>query len=210
LAFAAGQCERLVLGTAILILPLHHPVVLAKRIATLDRVAAGRLLIGIGVGWNQQEYVACGAEWSNRGPRTDEAITAMRTLWRDDAATFAGSIYGFEPLFSSPSPSRSMVPIHVGASSVIGARRAGRLGDGFLPFERDLEQLAHHISEMRVAAEGAGRDPGAIEITTLGSTRPERVHQLAQLGVGRMLFFSDDIDQVVELGRRAQDAIGAV
>ena len=63
LAFAAGRCDRMLLGTAIVILPLHHPVVLAKRVATLDRLSSGRVLLGIGVGWNWQEYVACGAEW---------------------------------------------------------------------------------------------------------------------------------------------------
>jgi probable F420-dependent oxidoreductase len=207
LAFAAGRCERILLGTAIIILPIHNPVVLAKRIATLDRVSSERLLLGVGVGWNEQEFAACGADWSSRGPRTDEAIAAMRELWREETAGFEGLTFSFEPLFSSPRPARGVVPIHVGASSTAGARRAGRLGDGYLPFERDLEELARRISEMKSAAEQAGRDPESIQITTLGSTRPERVRELVRLGVHRMLFFADDVDELGDLSRRAHDAI---
>ena len=210
LAYAAARTTTLLVGTAVLILPLHHPAVMAKRVATLDQVSGGRLRLGVGVGWNEQEYVACGASWSDRGQRMDELIDAMRALWSNDVAGFTGRTVSFEPVYSSPKPMRGTVPIHVGATAVAGARRAGRLGDGYLPFERDLDRLAVLIGEMRAAAVADGRDPDAIEITSMGSTTPAKVQAMARLGVSRMLFFADDVAALPELaaqgGRRRRHA----
>jgi probable F420-dependent oxidoreductase len=210
LAYAAACTTTLLIGTAVVILPLHHPVVMAKRVATLDQVSGGRLRLGVGVGWNRQEYVACGASWSDRGKRMDELIGAMRALWREEAASFEGATVSFEPVYSSPKPVDGLVPVHVGASAPAGARRAGRLGDGYLPFERDLTQLAELIGEMKSAAEAAGRDPDAIEITSLGSTTPEKVRAMARLGVSRVLFFADDIGSLPALAQRAGDAVATI
>jgi probable F420-dependent oxidoreductase len=210
LAFAAAQSETMLLGTAVLILPLHHPVTLAKRVATLDQVSHGRVLLGVGVGWNREEYAACGAPWDRRGQRADETIEALRVLWRDEEATFEGPTIRFEPIYSSPKPVRSRVPIFVGASAAAGARRAGRLGDGYLPFERDPDQLARLVTVMRDAAEEAGRDADAIEITALGSTRPERIKAMAGLGVTRLLFFGADIAALSDLAARVHDGVSAV
>jgi probable F420-dependent oxidoreductase len=210
LAFAAARTSTLLIGTAVLILPLHHPAVMAKRVATLDQVSGGRLRLGVGVGWNEQEYVACGASWPDRGRRMDELIDAMRTLWSSDVAGFDGPTVSFEPVYSSPKPVHGAVPIHVGATAVAGARRAGRLGDGYLPFERDLDQLRTLIGEMRAAAVAAGRDPDAIEITSTGSTTPAKVQAMAQLGVSRMLFFADDVATLPELANRAGDAVATI
>ena len=208
LAFAAAHSDTMLLGTAILILPLHHPVVLAKRAATLDRVSAGRFRLGVGVGWNRQEFLACGAEWERRGERADESIDALRVLWRDDHAQFDGATVGFEPVYSSPKPVGGSVPILIGASGPLGARRAGRVGDGYLPFERDQARLAALLDEMRRSAEAAGRDPEAIEITAMGTTNPERIKGLAALGVHRMVFFQHEVAQLPALAARVLDAAG--
>lgn len=207
LAFAAAHSTSLILGTAVVILPLHQPVVLAKRVATLDQLSGGRVCLGIGVGWNRQEFVACGAEWEQRGARTDEIIGALRVLWRDEQATFQGAHIGFEPVYSSPKPVGASVPIFVGAMSDAGARRAGRLGDGYLPFERDHRRLVELIGIMRRAAEDAGRDPDSIEITAMGSVRPERIKALTSAGVERMVLFEADVDALPALGERIHDEI---
>lgn len=207
LAFAAACSDTLLLGTAILILPLHHPVVLAKRAATLDQLSGGRLRLGIGVGWNRQEFIACGAEWQRRGERADETIDALRVLWREEHAEFDGATIGFEPVYSSPKPVRRSVPIHIGASGPAGARRAGRTGDGYLPFERDHDRLVALLHEMRRSAEAAGRDPDAIEVTAMGSTRPERIAALAALGVHRIVFFQNDVAQLPSLAERVLEAV---
>lgn len=208
LAFAAAHSDTLLLGTAILILPLHHPVVLAKRVATLDRVSGGRFRLGIGVGWNRQEFVACGAEWARRGARADESIDALRVLWGSERASYDGATIGFEPVYSSPKPVRGTVPILIGASGPAGARRAGRTGDGYLPFERDHVQLVSLVDEMRRTAEAHGRDPRSIEITAMGSTRPERITAMAALGVDRIVFFQNDIAQLPTLAERVLHVVG--
>lgn len=207
LAFAAAHSTTLKLGTAILLLPLHNPVVLAKRVATLDQVSEGRFLLGIGIGWNQQEYRAVGVPWEKRGARTDEYIEALRVLWQNDEASYKGSLVEFEPVYSAPKPFQGTVPIHVGGQTVPGARRAGRLGDGFLPFDRDKAMLAKHIDEMKRAAAEAGRDPQSIEITALGGTSRERIKALIDLGVSRMLLFSADIGGLAALGDKLNNTI---
>ena len=127
-------------------------------------------------------------------------------LWGSDEAEFHGATVGFEPVYSSPKPVRGSVPIHIGASGPAGARRAGRTGDGYLPFERDQERLVTLIDEMRRTAEAHGRDPDAVEITAMGSTRPERIRAMAALGVHRIVFFQDDIAQLPSLAARVHDA----
>lgn len=207
LSFAAAHSTTLLLGTAILLLPLHNPVVLAKRIATLDQLSGGRFKLGVGIGWNRQEYEACGVDWARRGVRTDEYIGALRSLWQNDEASFRASTVQFEPVYSSPKPVNGTVPILVGSQSIPGARRAGRLGDGFLPFDRDRDMLSTHITAMKHAAEDAGRDPETIEITALGGTSRDRIKTLIDLGVSRMLMFSADVGGLAALGERVHNTI---
>ncbi|MFI5041660.1 MAG: LLM class flavin-dependent oxidoreductase [Acidimicrobiales bacterium] len=102
LAFAA---RTTVLGTAVLILPLHRPVILAKRVTRRDQVSGGRVRLGVGVGWTAQEYAACGVSSSTGGPRANELIDALRTLWQEETPTFAGPTVSFKPVHSSPKPS---------------------------------------------------------------------------------------------------------
>jgi probable F420-dependent oxidoreductase len=165
LAFMAGCTSRIGLSTGVLVVPNHQPVVLAKRLASLDRLSAGRLRICIGVGWMREEVEACGGTFADRGRFTDEAITAMRALWADTdpaGATFDGEFVSFKGAFSYPKPYRSSgVPLHIGGHSGPAARRAGRLGDGFQPLGLAGEELDAVLGEVRRAARyrtGAGRD----------------------------------------------------
>src|SRR5262245_26900997 len=141
LAFVAGATTTLGLGTGLLVLPEHHPVQLAKRLATLDRLSNGRLVIGVGVGWLREELEAMDIDPSTRGARADEAIEAMRVLWRDDEATFHGQFFDFERACSFPKPGNGTIPIHIGGHSENAARRAGRVGDGFHPLGLDGDLL---------------------------------------------------------------------
>ena len=125
LAFVAGATTTLGLGTGILVLPEHHPVQLAKRLATIDRLSNGRLVAGVGVGWLREEIEAMDIDPSTRGARTDECIEAMRVLWRDDEATFHGRFFHFERACSFPKPRNRTIPIHVGGHSRAAAERAG-------------------------------------------------------------------------------------
>src|SRR5260370_16032807 len=137
LAFVAAATERILLGTGVLLLPYHQPVVLAKRLATLDVLSKGRMrLFTVGVGALPGEAMAAGVDFASRGRRADEAIDALRLLWSGDenGVSFDGEFFSFTSLCSFPKPSHaSTLPIHVGGSSRAAARRAGRRGDGYSP-----------------------------------------------------------------------------
>ena len=162
MAYVASATSRIKLATGILILPQHNPVITAKQVATLDHLSGGRMLLGIGVGWLREEFDAIGAPFDDRGPRTDEYIAAMRTLWQDEKPTFHGDFVNFDGAYCRPQPVNGTVPIIVGGHSRPAARRAGRLGDGFFPARGAPAEL---FSLARQSAAEAGRDPDALEIT---------------------------------------------
>jgi probable F420-dependent oxidoreductase len=192
LTFVAATTSTIRLGTGILILPQRNPVTLAKEVATLDQLSGGRVELGIGVGWLEEEFEAIGVPFAERGKVTDEHIAALRALWTQDPATYHGRWSSFTDVYSQPHPAQSPVPIVVGGHSKAAARRAGRLGDGFFPGRGDHEDLAELIDVMRATATDHGRDPDAIEITTggngaLGRGALDEVKALADLGVSRII-----------------------
>jgi len=188
LAWVAARTTTVRLGTGILILPQRNPVTLAKEVATLDVLSKGRVLLGVGVGWLKEEFDILGIPFDERGPRTDEAIAALRELWTSDEAEFHGRFFDFARAKSYPKPAQEGgVPVVVGGHSVAAARRAGRLGDGFFPAGADLDSVAPLLDEMRRAAREAGRDPDSIEITCGGAKDAETVGRYADLGVARMV-----------------------
>ena len=135
LAFVAAATERILLGTGVLLLPYHQPVVLAKRLATLDVLSKGRMrLLTVGVGALPGEAMAGGVDFATRGRRADEAIDVLRLLWDGDenGVSFDGEFFSFTRLCSFPKP-LDRLPIHVGGSSPAAARRAGLRGDGYFP-----------------------------------------------------------------------------
>lgn len=172
LAFVAASTTTILLGTGVLLLPYHHPVVLAKRLATIDVLSRGRMrLLTIGVSSLPGEAAAVGIDYATRGRRADEAIDVLRALWAGDATgtTFDGEFYSFENITSYPKPLQ-MLPVHVGGSSPAAARRAGRRGDGYFPGGRLAPaQRVAQLELMRTTAAGQGRDPAALEYTRWGS-----------------------------------------
>lgn len=184
MSYVAATTSRIKLATGILILPQHNPVIAAKQVATLDCLSGGRLLLGIGVGWLAEEFAAIGADFASRGPRTDEYVHAMRALWTQTKPTFHGETVHFENAYCQPQPQQGSVPIIVGGHSKAAARRAGRLGDGFFPARGLSEEL---LGVAREAAEEAGRDASALEITTSFPEKFEDLGGLVKLGVDRVL-----------------------
>jgi probable F420-dependent oxidoreductase len=194
LSFVAGVTERLILGTSVLLLPFHQPVVLAKRLATIDQLSRGRMrLFGIGVGALAKEAEAAGVDFHTRGRRADEAIDVLRLLWAGDAegVSFDGEFYSFTDLCSYPKPYQARtLPIHVGGSSSAAARRAGLRGDGYFPGGGiNGEQRTAQLALMRESARAAGRDADALEYTRWGNIAmtPDDIAALAAEGVTRVI-----------------------
>ena len=216
LTWVAAHTTTLNLGTGILILPQRNPLVLAKSCATLDVLSRGRLRLGIGVGWLEEEFDALGIPFAKRGARTEEYVAVMQRLWDDEKASFDGDLLRFSDCISRPSPVNGRVPVIVGGHSDVSARRAGRIGDGFFPGKGDNDRLRELIGIMRASAEEAGRDPDAIEITTGGAAAfapdpVEALGELAELGVSRVVIpplsfdptaISDVLTQLVPKIRR--------
>lgn len=212
LAFAAAAAPTLRLGTCILIVPQRNPLVLAKELATLDRLSGGRVELGLGVGWMKEEFDALGVPWERRGARNDEYIAAMRALWAGPHATFHGEFVDFAPVTCSPRPVRGSIPIIVGGDSEAAIQRVARIADGYFPGEGDAQRLGDLIRRVRVAAERAGRDPASIEINAMfGQQMADPVggaEQLAELGVNRAMlpafFFAGPggLDRLAEFGDR--------
>ncbi|MGD0393241.1 MAG: LLM class F420-dependent oxidoreductase [Acidimicrobiales bacterium] len=206
MAYLAGVTEHLGLATGVLVLPNHHPVVLAKRIATVDVLSAGRVRMCVGVGWMDEELRATGADPRSRGRRTDETIAAMRALWSDSGpsgADFSGEFFSFRHAHSYPKPAQpGGVPIHIGGHSEAAARRAGRLGDGFQPLGLASEDLGVRMAQLRQSAEEAGRDPAAIELTLSGylpTTSEQDIDEARSAGAVRLVVstsMTDDLAQV--------------
>ena len=211
LAYVAAATSRIRLATGILILPQRNPLVLAKSVATLDRLSGGRVDLGIGVGWLREEFDALGVPFERRGARTDEYVDVMRRLWRESTTAFAGEFVNFGELNSYPKPaSPNGVPIHIGGHSEAAARRAGRIGDGFFPGRGEAHGLGDLLVTMRAAAVDAGRDPDAIEITSGGALDLDSIKRAADLGVARFTIppLGFDIDTLrTQLGRFSDDVI---
>jgi len=184
MAYIAAATSRIKLATGIMILPQHNPVIAAKQIATLDHLAGGRILLGIGVGWLEEEFAALGVPFAQRGARTDEYVAAMRELWSAERPTFRGRFVAFDGAYCRPQPVAKAVPIIIGGHSEAAARRAGRLGDGFFPARGAPAEL---IATARQAAVAAGRDPDQLEITASLPDELAELDRLRALGVTRVL-----------------------
>ena len=209
LAFLAARTERLGLATGVLVLPNHHPVVLAKRVATVDALSGGRIRLCVGMGWLKEEVEACGAEFASRGRRADEQVAVLRLLWDDrpEGADFHGEFFEFDHAACHPKPVER-IPIHIGGHSAAAARRAGRLGDGFQPLGVGGARLTELIGIMRDAANRADRDPNALELSLghlVTKIDADRAAKLAGLGADRIVLATPPASDLGE----ACDALSA-
>jgi probable F420-dependent oxidoreductase len=191
LAYVAGRTSTIRLGTNVVILPEHQPVVFAKSTATLDVMCGGRLELGIGVGELPEEYAAVGMGFRDRGRRMDEAIEVLRLLWSQEVATYHGHHVAFDAVRCDPSPVRGTIPLHIGGASPAAIRRAARYGDGYFPWVApglDLhDTLRHVIASVHEEAARLGRDPRTIEFTVGGARTRAEAEEMAALGATRLV-----------------------
>jgi probable F420-dependent oxidoreductase len=176
------------LGTSICLVNQHHPIVLAKQVATLDQLSDGRLIFGAGAGWNKGEMGHHGVRFEDRWAETAERIAALKALWTEEQPSFAGKFVRFDPLWCYPKPVQKPHPPIVLGTPIFRPRRS-RLADGWLPLTFELERARQHRRRPRAHAH-AGRDPAKLAISlffleTRSSRRPLRAAR--DLGVERAI-----------------------
>jgi probable F420-dependent oxidoreductase len=190
LAYYAAVTKRIRLATCIYILPLRHPLVTARAVQTLDTLSGGRVTVGIGVGWLEEEFAWAGQSFGDRGARTDEIIAVLRKLWRDDVVEHHGEHYEFGPLKFEPKPVQNPIPLLVGGISPAALRRAGRLGDGWIDIgSTDYDDVRDKVARIQEHRRAAGRENLPFEITVTGSlvTDLDSVRRAADAGVTRVV-----------------------
>ena len=190
LAFAAAATSTIGIATGVLLLPEHNPVLVAKQAATLDTLSGGRLTLGVGIGWSREEFAALGVPFERRAARTEEYVAAMRTLWRDDVASFDGEFTHFDSVRVNPKPVVGRrIPIVLGGNTDAALRRVVAWGDGWYGFNLDgVNEVAERIEFLnRVCAE-RGRDRAELRLAVaLRDLRVEDVAPLAELGVDELV-----------------------
>ena len=162
--YLAGLTKRLELVTGVLILPQRQTVLVAKQAAEVDVLSGGRLRLGIGIGWNPVEYEALGADFKNRGRRSEEQVEVLRKLWTEELVTFNGLWHKITDAGINPLPVQRPIPVWFGGSDDRVLRRLAKLGDGWFPLLAPDEKCRAMIDKIRDYAKEFGRDPGLIGI----------------------------------------------
>ena len=193
LLFAATHTSRIALATGVLNLPWYNPVLLARRLTTLDILSRGRLRVGFGIGWSPDEYEAAGATWQDRGKRADESIQMLKKIWTTDPVEFQGKHYRIPKSFIGPKPvQKPHPPIYMAAFAPSALKRVAAAADAWLPVGIPLSGVGAMFDGIKNMAKEAGRDPSAIELivtagveihkTPIEKERTEFTGTLEQIG----------------------------
>ena len=209
---AAAATERIRIGTGICLVAQHEPIACAKTVASVDHVSGGRLLFGVGAGWNEEEMENHGVEPHERFERMREHVEAMQAIWRQDEASYEGRHVRFERIWSWPKPlQRPGPPILVGGNGRRVHERVLAYGDHWMPnVVGGDDALLGRIRELRARAAGAGREIGVT--VNAAPSRPERLERYARAGVDRCVFYvpSAGPDEVEAKIARVLDSAAAV
>lgn len=164
----ADATERILLGTGVVLAPLHHPLRLAEDAAVVDQLSDGRLVLGLGIGWREEEFRMFGVPMRERALRTEETIEILRRAWSGRRFSFHGRVFAFDRVKVTPPPARPGGPqIYLGGYSELAVRRAGRLGDGYVADAMPAEDLRRSVEIVEEAATGAGRDPSSLGLALM-------------------------------------------
>ena len=189
LAAVSQATETLRLGTGVALLAQHDPIALAKTIATVDHLSGGRVILGIGYGWNREEMANHGVAYATRRARVREHFLAMQELWSREVAEYHGEFVDFEPSWSWPKPVRQPRPLTlVGAAPGPTAfAHVAEFADGWMPIGGAGMRQA--LGELRRAMEERGRDPASLELVTYGTDPdPGKIEYYASIGVTEVVF----------------------
>jgi probable F420-dependent oxidoreductase len=192
LTFVAAHTHTIRLGTGILLLPQHQPLILAKELASLDVLSGGRLMVGIGVGWVEEAFEALGVPYRERGARADEYLAAMRAIWSEEKPAYHGKYVSFQGVQAYPHPVQQPTPpIVIGGRATAVLRRAVEHANGWYGFALDLEETADLLTRLREAAGRYHRPASLGELEISVAPRipidKETAQRFAELGVHRLI-----------------------
>jgi probable F420-dependent oxidoreductase len=208
LSFAAAATTTIGIATGVLLLPEHNPVLVAKQAASLDRLSNGRLTLGVGIGWLREEFDALGVPFERRAARTKEYVDVIRTLWRDDVATFRGEFVDLRLVRVNPKPVRDRgIPIVVGGNTDAAMRRMVKWADGWYGFNLDdVTAVAERVEYIDRLCREAGRDRGEFRLAVaLRQPCPDDVSALAELGIDELVIVAAPSRNVDEIPDWAAD-----
>ena len=220
LAFLAAHTTTVRLGTAMVLLPQRNPVYTAKEVATLDWLSNGRVDLGIGVGWLEEEFRAVNVSWPQRGRRTDEYIEVLHTLWTDEISTYEGHFYSLNPCQMFPKPIQEPVPIHIGGESDAALKRVARAGNGWHTFNRSPEELIEPLGKLDGLLDEQSRSRSDITITVCPYFQPldadiaERYAEVGADAVAALVIPMDEdsvrtqLDALIPVQERAASLAG--
>ena len=197
LARASGVTERLMLGTAICLVPERNPLLLAKEVASLDMFSGGRFLFGVGAGWLREELELLGGDFDRRWGQTKEAVLAMKELWTRTKSEFHGEFYDFPPVYSFPRPvQRPHPPVLLGGMAERVFKRVAEWGDGWIPNRVTPAEVREGRVRLDELAQAAGRDPSSIQITVSGQP-PDAglIEEYGEAGADRVIVRLSDVDE---------------
>ena len=191
----AAVTERITLGTAVALVNQHHPLNLAKEVASVDRLSGGRFELGVGVGWNVEEMANHGVDPRRRLKAMLERVEACRAIWTRDEAEYHGEFVDFDPIWTWPKPVR-VPPVLVGGGGPTVLDRVVSHGDGWIPLRirlAELDAFAERVAELRRKGDAAGR--GHLNVTIFGAVpKRDALASYADAGVDRVLFTLTDTD----------------
>ena len=195
LAFAAAATKTLMLGTGVCLVPQRDPIITAKSVASLERLSGSRFIFGIGGGWNVEEMENHGARYDTRFKLLRERMLAMRALWTEEEASFAGDFVNFDRVWMHPKPLRH-VPVVLGGETDHTLKRVVEFCDGWFPRAGAGFDPAAAVTRLRTYAEKAGRDPATLSTTVFRA--PPDAGALAgyrAAGIDRVLLEVPDLDR---------------
>ena len=191
LSHLAAVTSRIRLGTNIYILPLRHPLVVARQVVSLDVLSQGRFTFGIGIGWMEEEFQAVDVDFRSRAARTREAVRVLDVLWNESEPRFEGKFFRFGPVKFEPKPvQRPRPPLVLGGESDVALRRAAQIGDGWYGVGHTPETAAAQVAKLRTLRADAGRSDAAFEHTVslaTGTLSRDDVRRYTDAGVDRVV-----------------------
>jgi probable F420-dependent oxidoreductase len=212
LAMAAAVTKKIKLGSGICLVIERDPITTAKEVATLDALSGGRVLFGVGGGWNAEEMENHGTAFDKRWKVMRERVQAMKKIWTEEEPAYHGEFVNFDPIWSYPKPAQKPhPPVLVGGSTGGARQRAVTYGEGWLPIPARGPSLEEGIRDLHARAEKAGRDPKSIPVTVFGAPAdPKALEEYEKMGVERVLLAlpAADVSKVLGLLDRYAPLVG--